>query len=58
MVDSNWSWSDEAGQYYLHRFYPFQPDLNYAEPAVTAAMIRNGRGEVLIYQILFNTLTD
>ena len=40
MVDSNWSWSDEAGQYYLHRFYPFQPDLNYAEPAVTAAMVR------------------
>jgi maltose alpha-D-glucosyltransferase/alpha-amylase len=40
MVDSNWSWSDEAGQYYLHRFYPFQPDLNYGEPAVTAAMIR------------------
>jgi maltose alpha-D-glucosyltransferase/alpha-amylase len=40
MVDSNWSWSDEAGQYYLHRFYPFQPDLNYREPSVTAAMIR------------------
>jgi maltose alpha-D-glucosyltransferase/alpha-amylase len=40
MVDSNWSWSEEAGQYYLHRFYPFQPDLNYGEPAVAAAMIR------------------
>ncbi len=40
MVDSKWAWSEEAGQYYLHRFYPFQPDLNYAEPAVTAAMIR------------------
>ena len=40
MVDSNWSWSDQAGQYYLHRFYPFQPDLNYGEPSVTAAMIR------------------
>lgn len=40
LVDSNWSWSAEAGQYYFHRFYPFQPDLNYAEPAVTAAMCR------------------
>jgi maltose alpha-D-glucosyltransferase/alpha-amylase len=40
MVDSNWSWSEEAGQYYFHRFYPFQPDLNYGEPAVTAAMCR------------------
>ncbi len=40
MVDSCWTWSEEAGQYYFHRFYDFQPDLNYAEPAVTAAMIR------------------
>ena len=40
MVDSNWTWSDEAGQYYLHRFYPFQPDLNYGEPAVVSAMVR------------------
>ena len=40
MVASNWTWSDEAGQFYFHRFYPFQPDLNYAEPAVTAEMVR------------------
>ncbi len=40
LVDSNWSWSAEAGQYYFHRFYPFQPDLNYGQPAVTAAMCR------------------
>ena len=39
MVDSCWTWSDEAGQYYFHRFYDFQPDLNYAQPAVTSAMI-------------------
>ena len=40
MVDSCWTWSDEAGQYYFHRFYDFQPDLNYAQPAVTSAIIR------------------
>jgi trehalose synthase len=31
---SNWTWDDEAGQYYLHRFYSFQPDLNVANPEV------------------------
>jgi trehalose synthase len=31
---SNWAWDEEAGQYYLHRFYSFQPDLNVANPAV------------------------
>jgi maltose alpha-D-glucosyltransferase/alpha-amylase len=40
MVASNWTWSEEAGQFYFHRFYPFQPDLNYGEPAVTAEMVR------------------
>jgi trehalose synthase len=30
----NWTWDDEAGQYYLHRFAAFQPDLNIANPAV------------------------
>jgi glycosidase len=30
--DSNWDWDDEAGQYYLHRFYAHQPDLNVANP--------------------------
>ena len=32
--DSNWAWDEEAGQYYLHRFYSHQPDLNVANPAV------------------------
>jgi maltose alpha-D-glucosyltransferase/alpha-amylase len=32
--DSNWAWDEEAGQYYLHRFYSHQPDLNMANPAV------------------------
>jgi maltose alpha-D-glucosyltransferase/alpha-amylase len=31
---SNWEWDEAAGQYYLHRFYSHQPDLNMANPAV------------------------
>ena len=31
---SNWAWDEEAGEYYLHRFYSHQPDLNVANPAV------------------------
>jgi trehalose synthase len=30
----NWTWDERAGQHYLHRFAPFQPDLNIANPAV------------------------
>ncbi|MCE7072218.1 alpha-amylase family protein [Dyadobacter sp. CY327] len=29
-----WDMDTLAGQYYYHRFYPFQPDLNFANPAV------------------------
>ena len=32
--DSNWAWDEAAGQWYLHRFYAHQPDLNVANPAV------------------------
>jgi maltose alpha-D-glucosyltransferase/alpha-amylase len=32
--NSNWAWDEEAGQWYLHRFYSHQPDLNVANPAV------------------------
>lgn len=32
--ESNWEWDEEAGQYYLHRFYAEQPDLNVAKPEV------------------------
>jgi trehalose synthase len=32
--NSNWAWDEEAGQFYLHRFYSHQPDLNVANPAV------------------------
>ena len=31
---SNWSWDAVAGQYYWHRFYSHQPDLNFDNPAV------------------------
>jgi len=36
--DSNWEWDEEAGQYYLHRFYRHQPDLNISNPAVRDAV--------------------
>jgi maltose alpha-D-glucosyltransferase/alpha-amylase len=29
-----WTYDSEAGAYYFHRFYPFQPDLNVANPDV------------------------
>ncbi|APT81983.1 alpha-amylase family protein [Corynebacterium ammoniagenes] len=31
---SNWSFDEVRGQYYFHRFYKEQPDLNYDNPAV------------------------
>ncbi|HEY9089273.1 MAG TPA: maltose alpha-D-glucosyltransferase [Anaerolineaceae bacterium] len=36
---SNWTWDETAGQYFWHRFYATQPDLNYDSPAVRQAMI-------------------
>ena len=36
---SNWSWDEERGQYYWHRFFHHQPDLNYDEPEVRATML-------------------
>jgi len=37
---SNWAWDDEAGQYYWHRFFSHQPDLNHNNPEVVKAVIR------------------
>lgn len=37
-LDSNWTWDEKAGQYYWHRFFPEQPDLNYDNPAVQKEM--------------------
>ncbi len=31
---SNWAYDRKAGQYYLHKFYSHQPDLNLANPEV------------------------
>lgn len=39
-LDSNWSWDEVAGQYYWHRFYPEQPDLNYDNLDVQDEMIK------------------
>ena len=36
---SNWQWDAQTQQYYWHRFYPQQPDLNYDQPAVRQAII-------------------
>jgi len=37
---SNWSWDPVAQQYYWHRFFSHQPDLNFANPSVVRAVIR------------------
>ncbi|HEV8472031.1 MAG TPA: maltose alpha-D-glucosyltransferase [Methylomirabilota bacterium] len=36
---SNWTWDPVAKQYYWHRFFSHQPDLNYDNPAVKTAML-------------------
>ena len=37
---SNWTWDPVAGQYYWHRFFSHQPDLNHNNPRVVRAVIR------------------
>jgi maltose alpha-D-glucosyltransferase / alpha-amylase len=36
---SNWAWDPERQQYYWHRFFSHQPDLNYDNPEVQEAML-------------------
>jgi maltose alpha-D-glucosyltransferase/alpha-amylase len=36
---SNWTYDEVAGQYYWHRFYSSQPDLNFDNPAVQKELI-------------------
>ncbi|HXG03626.1 MAG TPA: maltose alpha-D-glucosyltransferase [Candidatus Binatia bacterium] len=36
---SNWTWDPVRKQYYWHRFFSHQPDLNYDNPAVRQAML-------------------
>jgi len=35
---SNWAWDPVSKQYYWHRFFSHQPDLNYDNPAVREEM--------------------
>ncbi|MGH2428754.1 MAG: maltose alpha-D-glucosyltransferase [Candidatus Limnocylindria bacterium] len=37
---SNWAWHNETQQYYWHRFFSHQPDLNYDNPQVVRAVTR------------------
>jgi maltose alpha-D-glucosyltransferase/alpha-amylase len=36
---SNWAWDPVAEQYYWHRFFSHQPDLNYDNPRVIEAVL-------------------
>jgi maltose alpha-D-glucosyltransferase/alpha-amylase len=36
---SNWTWDPVRGQYYWHRFFSHQPDLNFRNPEVQEAML-------------------
>src|SRR3982750_2628726 len=37
---SNWTWDDVAQQYYWHRFFSHQPDLNFDNPKVLKAIFK------------------
>ncbi len=38
-ADSAWEWDAATGQYYYHAFLKEQPDLNWRNPEVRAAMM-------------------
>jgi len=38
--ESNWAWDAGSQQYYWHRFYSSQPDLNYENTDVQAEMLK------------------
>ena len=40
---SNWTWDEQAGQYFWHRFYSTQPDLNFDNPKVREEMLNVAR---------------
>ena len=37
---SNWTWDNVAQQYFWHRFFSHQPDLNFDNPEVLKAVLR------------------
>jgi len=38
--ESNWAWDESSQRYYWHRFFSFQPDINYDNPNVQDEMIK------------------
>ncbi len=40
---SNWTWDEKTKEYYWHRFYSSQPDLNYDNPKVQEEMFKIAR---------------
>ncbi len=38
LCKSNWEWEEKTSQYYFHRFFSIQPDLNYHNPEVLLEM--------------------
>ncbi|MFL6161814.1 MAG: alpha-amylase family protein [Jatrophihabitantaceae bacterium] len=42
--DETWTYQKQVGAWYFHRFYDFQPDLNWTNPAVRAEI-----GKVMAY---------
>jgi maltose alpha-D-glucosyltransferase/alpha-amylase len=40
---SNWTWDEKTEEYYWHRFYSSQPDLNYDNPKVQEEMFKIAR---------------
>jgi alpha-glucosidase len=41
---SAWTWDDVRGQFYMHTFLPEQPDVNWRNPGLRAAMLTMVRG--------------
>lgn len=37
---TTWTRDEKSGEYYFHRFYKFQPDLNTANPHVQAEILK------------------
>ena len=40
LCKSNWEWEENTAQYYFHRFFAIQPDLNYRNPKVLLEMTK------------------
>ncbi len=40
LCKSNWEWEENTSQYFFHRFFAIQPDLNYHNPKVLLEMTK------------------